>query len=152
LGNEVLRAHDGLEAFEIARTFQPDIVLMDLGMPILNGYDAARRIRQEPWGRELVLVATSGWGQEDDRRRTAEAGFDHHLIKPITMSALREVLNASPLSRAAKSLPLPDAARRDVVTSTGDSFSAPGRSADQPLPNKIIGSDYDLLLRHKLVP
>jgi PAS domain S-box-containing protein len=97
LGNDVRRAHDGLEACEIARSFQPEIVLMDLGMPILNGYDAARLIRQEPWGRELVLVATTGWGQDDDRRRTAEAGFDRHLIKPITMAALREVLNASQL-------------------------------------------------------
>jgi PAS domain S-box-containing protein len=131
LGNEVRRAQDGLEAFEIARNFQPDIVLMDLGMPILNGYDAARRIRQEPWGRELVLVATTGWGQDDDRRRTAEAGFDRHLIKPITMAALREVLDASPECRAATSLPLPDAAERDVVPSMGDNVSAPGRSADQ---------------------
>ena len=120
LGNEVRRAHDGLEAFEIARTFQPDIVLMDLGMPILNGYDAARRIRQEPWGRELALVATTGWGQDDDRRRTAEAGFDRHLVKPITIAALREVLDASSLSRAAKPLASPGVVNRDVVTSTGD--------------------------------
>jgi CheY-like chemotaxis protein len=102
MGNEVRHAHDGLEALEVARAFQPDVVLMDLGMPNLNGYDAACRMRQEPWGRELTLVATTGWGQDDDRRRTAEAGFDRHLVKPIAMAALREVLDASRPSRAPK--------------------------------------------------
>jgi PAS domain S-box-containing protein len=97
MGNEVQRARDGLEALEVARSFNPDIVLMDLGMPNLNGYEAARRIRQEPWGREMALVATSGWGQDEDRRRTAEAGFDRHLVKPIALDALREALEL-PLS------------------------------------------------------
>ena len=95
LGNEVRQARDGLEALSIAQSYQPDVVLMDLGMPNMNGYEAARRMRQEPWGRELALVATTGWGQDDDRRRTAEAGFDRHLVKPITTAALREVLDAS---------------------------------------------------------
>jgi CheY-like chemotaxis protein/two-component sensor histidine kinase len=117
LGNEVRRAHDGLEAFEIAQTFQPDIVLMDLGMPTLNGYGAARRIRQEPWGREMVLVATTGWGQDDDRRRTAEAGFDCHLVKPITMAALQELLDASPQLRADQAHPQPSAPWRAPVAS-----------------------------------
>ena len=71
---------------------------MDLGMPNLNGYDAARLMRKEPWGRELKLVATTGWGQDEDRRRTAEAGFDRHLVKPIEVAALREVLE-SPTKR-----------------------------------------------------
>jgi PAS domain S-box-containing protein len=100
MGNEVRSAHDGLEAIEVARTFQPDVVLMDLGMPRLNGFEAARRIRQEPWGRGLALVATTGWGQDGDRRRTAEAGFDCHLVKPIEIASLREVLGASLTSRA----------------------------------------------------
>jgi CheY-like chemotaxis protein len=94
LGNEVRRAQDGHEAVQVARTFQPEIVLMDLGMPKLNGYEAARRIRQEPWGHEIVLVATTGWGQDEDRRRTAEAGFDRHLVKPIEIASLREILSA----------------------------------------------------------
>jgi PAS domain S-box-containing protein len=94
MGNEVRQAHDGLEAIEVARTFQPEIVLMDLGMPNLNGYEAARRMRQEPWARDVALIATTGWGQDEDRRRTAEAGFDRHLVKPIEMASLREVLVA----------------------------------------------------------
>jgi PAS domain S-box-containing protein len=96
MGNEVRRAHNGLEALEVGRTFQPEIVLMDLGMPGLSGYEAACRMRQESWGRDLMLIATTGWGQEEDRRRTAEAGFDRHLIKPIGMAALQEALGASP--------------------------------------------------------
>ncbi len=94
LGNEVREARDGLEALEIASTFQPEIVLMDLGMPKLNGYEAAQSHAQEPWGRDLALVATTGWGQDDDRRRTSEAGFDRHLVKPVAIDALREVLDA----------------------------------------------------------
>jgi CheY-like chemotaxis protein len=97
LGNDVRQAHDGLEALEFGRSFRPDIVLMDLGMPKMNGFDAARRMRQEPWGRELSLVATTGWGQDDDRRRSAEAGFDHHLVKPVAVAALREILDTSPV-------------------------------------------------------
>jgi PAS domain S-box-containing protein len=94
MGGEVRQAHDGLEALEVGRAFGPDIVLMDLGMPNMNGFDAARRMREEPWGREVVLVATTGWGQDDDRRRSAEAGFDRHLVKPVAIAALREVLDA----------------------------------------------------------
>jgi CheY-like chemotaxis protein/two-component sensor histidine kinase len=100
MGHDVRRAQDGLEAIEICRTFQPHIVLMDLGMPRLDGLEAARRMRQEPWGKELALVAISGWGQDSDRQRTAEAGFDRHLVKPITIISLREVLEAPVLSRA----------------------------------------------------
>jgi CheY-like chemotaxis protein len=91
-GNDVRQAHDGLEAIEVAKSFRPEIVFMDLGMPNLNGFEAARRIRNEPWGQQLSLVATTGWGQEDDRRRTAAAGFDRHLVKPIEMASLRDVL------------------------------------------------------------
>jgi PAS domain S-box-containing protein len=105
MGNEVCRARDGLEAIELAQSFRPEIVLMDLGMPHLNGYEAARRMRQEPWGQELTLVATSGWGQDGDRRRTAEAGFDRHLVKPIDTAALREVLHSSTPRPTAPTLP-----------------------------------------------
>ncbi|HVT28737.1 MAG TPA: ATP-binding protein [Lacipirellulaceae bacterium] len=96
LGNEICRARDGLEAIAAAERFRPEIVLMDIGMPNLNGYEAAKRIRAEPWGEQMLLVATTGWGQEEDRRRSKDAGFDRHLVKPIEPEKLRELL-AAPL-------------------------------------------------------
>ena len=92
MGNEVRTAHDGLEAVEVAETFRPDVVLLDIGLPELNGYEVARRIREQPWGRDVVLVALTGWGQEEDRRRSQEAGFDHHLVKPVDLAALEKLL------------------------------------------------------------
>jgi CheY-like chemotaxis protein len=68
---------------------------MDVGMPKLNGYDAAKRIRAEPWGERMVLVAVTGWGQEEDRRRTAEAGFDGHLVKPVDFGAVVKLIAAT---------------------------------------------------------
>jgi PAS domain S-box-containing protein len=102
MGNDVRHARDGLEALEVARTFKPDVVLMDLGMPNLDGYEAARRIRQEPWGEAVLLIATTGWGQEEDRRRTAVAGFDRHLVKPVSMSAVQAALSSPAISQAGK--------------------------------------------------
>jgi CheY-like chemotaxis protein/two-component sensor histidine kinase len=93
-GNEVAEARDGLEAIDVAERFLPEVILMDLGMPNLNGYEAARRIRREPWGLGIVLIATTGWGQEEDRRRTKEAGFDYHLVKPIEPDELCKLLEA----------------------------------------------------------
>ena len=90
-GNEVRIANDGQEAVELVGTFQPDIAFLDIGMPKLNGYEAARRIR-ESQGKDLLLIAVSGWGQEDDRRRSKDAGFDHHLVKPIDFDALETLL------------------------------------------------------------
>ena len=91
-GHEVHTAHDGLAAVDAARTFRPRVVIMDVGMPRLNGYEAARIIRAEPWGKDIVLIALTGWGQEEDKRRTAEAGFDAHLIKPVDHVAFEELL------------------------------------------------------------
>src|SRR5262249_1937510 len=73
-GNDIRTAHDGIEALEAAKAFRPDLVLLDIGLPKLNGYEVARRIRQHPWGRDMVLVALTGWGQDEDRRRSQEAG------------------------------------------------------------------------------
>jgi CheY-like chemotaxis protein len=70
----------------------PDVGLLDLGMPNLNGFDTCRRIRELPWGRTAVIVAVTGWGSADDRRRTTEAGFDHHFVKPIEYTTLMRVL------------------------------------------------------------
>jgi CheY-like chemotaxis protein len=92
LGNEVRTAGDGVEAVEVAANFQPEIVLMDIGLPRLNGFDAARQIRDLPGGQAMVLVALTGWGQEGDRRRSREAGFDHHIVKPVDPVVLEELL------------------------------------------------------------
>ena len=91
-GNEVETALDGFEGIKRAETFRPDIVLLDIGMPKLNGYKTAQRIREQPWGRDMVLIAFTGWGQEEDRQRTREAGFDAHLVKPVDYTKLSELL------------------------------------------------------------
>lgn len=95
-GNEIRTAHDGLEAVTVAETFHPALVLLDIGLPKLNGYDVARRIRQQPWGRDVMLVALTGWGQDEDRRRSKEAGFNFHIVKPVELSALESLLADSP--------------------------------------------------------
>jgi signal transduction histidine kinase len=83
MGNEPRTAYDGIEAVAAAGEFQPDVVLLDIGLPRLNGYGAAQRIREQPWGKHMVLIALTGWGQEDDRKRSKEAGFDDHMVKPV---------------------------------------------------------------------
>ena len=93
-GYETRIAHDGLEAVQAAQSFRPDVVLVDIGLPKLNGFEAARMIRQQPWGKDMMLVALTGWGQEEDRRMSSEAGFDTHLVKPADPVALTELLAA----------------------------------------------------------
>jgi CheY-like chemotaxis protein len=92
LGNEVRTAYDGEAGIAAAEAFRPDVVLMDIGMPKLNGHEACRRIREQPWGKGMLLVALTGWGQDDDRRKTAAAGFDHHLVKPVDPQALNRFM------------------------------------------------------------
>jgi PAS domain S-box-containing protein len=92
-GNDVWTAHDGMEAVEGAERHRPEVILMDLGMPKLNGYDAARRIRAQPWGKCMIVVALTGWGQERDRAQSREAGFDGHLVKPVSLLELDVLLN-----------------------------------------------------------
>jgi PAS domain S-box-containing protein len=92
LGNEIRTAHNGEAGIAAAAAFRPDVILMDIGMPKLNGYEAARRVREQPWGRTVVLVALTGWGQEADRRKSADAGFDFHLVKPVDPAALKKLL------------------------------------------------------------
>ncbi len=94
MGHEVRTAHNGLVAVEVADGFQPEVILLDIGMPIMNGYDAARQIRRQPWSGKTVLVALTGWGQDDDKRRAEDAGFDHHFTKPVDYAALAQLLNA----------------------------------------------------------
>jgi len=91
-GSNVRVATDGEEAIAIARTFEPQIAFLDIGMPRLDGYDAARRIRGE-LGRRITLVALTGWGQDEDKRRAFEAGFDHHLTKPPEPDVLERLIS-----------------------------------------------------------
>lgn len=91
-GNEVHVAHNGNDAFGIAEAVVPDAIILDIGLPDLNGYDVCRRIREQPWGRDITLVALTGWGQHEDRQRSGTAGFDAHLVKPVDYAALVAVL------------------------------------------------------------
>jgi len=93
MGNEVHVAYDGLQALEMATALEPDVVLMDIGLPKLNGYDAARQMRGIAALRTTTLVALTGWGQGEDRRRSQEAGFDHHLVKPVGLDDLQAILD-----------------------------------------------------------
>ena len=96
LGHDVRTASDGLACLALCAEFQPDAALLDIGMPRLNGYDAARAIRSEPWGESLLLIAITGWGQEEDIQRGRAAGFDHHLVKPIEQARLASILGEAP--------------------------------------------------------
>ena len=92
LAAEVYLAHDGIEAVAAAEHHRPEIVLMDVGMPRLNGLDATRRIREQPWGRDMTIIALTGWGQDSDRLRSREAGCDGHLVKPVELSEMEQLL------------------------------------------------------------
>jgi PAS domain S-box-containing protein len=104
LGAEVRVAYDGPSAVEAVSEFAPEIALVDIGMPGMDGYETARRIRERPQGRELVLIALTGWGQEEDRRRTREVGFDRHLVKPVNDDVLQELLSTPCDAKAARML------------------------------------------------
>jgi CheY-like chemotaxis protein len=92
VGQDVACAHDGYEALDQFDRYRPHMVVLDIGLPGLNGYEVARRVRTLPGGDSVVLVALTGWGQDDDRRRTVEAGFDHHLVKPVEFDALKRLI------------------------------------------------------------
>jgi CheY-like chemotaxis protein len=104
MGNEVRTVHDGVQAVEEAAAFRPDMVLLDIGMPRLNGYDAARRIRAERWGKSIMVVAMTGWGQDEDKRRASEAGFDRHFTKPVDPSEIEQLIAGLRSGSSRKSL------------------------------------------------
>jgi PAS domain S-box-containing protein len=91
-GIETKTAFDGVEALDAAEDFRPDIMLLDIGLPLLNGYGVARKIRESPWGKAILLVALTGWGQQEDRRKSQEAGFNAHMVKPVDYEALMQLL------------------------------------------------------------
>ena len=92
LGNDTRTAYDGQEGVRISYEFRPAVVLLDIGLPKMNGYEACHCIREQPWGKDIVLVAVTGWGQENDRRRSQEAGFNFHIVKPVDLQALENML------------------------------------------------------------
>ena len=92
IGDEVTCVNDGVSALSAIQSFRPKVVLLDIGMPGMDGYEVARRARQMPEGKELALIALTGWGAREDRRRAKEAGFDHHLVKPVTLETLEALL------------------------------------------------------------
>jgi PAS domain S-box-containing protein len=98
-GNETHIAYDGLQAVGAAERFRPDVALLDVGLPKLNGLDVARRIREQPWGKDMILVALTGWGQDDDRHRSKAAGFDHHMVKPVDLGLLMKLLAETRVNR-----------------------------------------------------
>ena len=102
LGHDIRVAFDGPEAVLIASEFNPDLVLMDIGLPKLNGYDVAREMRSKPWGRTMTLVAVTGWGRDADRRQSQEAGFDQHLTKPVEPGVLEALLDSCSKGAAAE--------------------------------------------------
>jgi CheY-like chemotaxis protein len=91
-GYDTLVAYNGGEALEIGARERPSAFILDVGMPDMTGYEAARRIRQQAWGRSALLVAVTGWGQDDDKERAKAAGFDHHFTKPVNPEAVEQVL------------------------------------------------------------
>jgi len=94
MGHDALEAHDGHEAVDAARAYRPDVVLLDIGLPGMNGYDAARAIRRQGSG-AAKLVAVTGWGQQDDKRKSEEAGFDLHVTKPVEIATLESLLQSA---------------------------------------------------------
>jgi signal transduction histidine kinase/ActR/RegA family two-component response regulator len=98
-GHQVWKAANGAEAIELAAKWHPELALLDIGMPVLDGYEAARRMRSEDWGKRMMIVALSGWGQSSDVQRSRESGFDSHLVKPASFDALAQLLSRVPATR-----------------------------------------------------
>ena len=92
MGHSTRVVHDGIEAVDVAASFQPDIILLDIGMPRLDGFEACSRIRAQSANKNVVIVALSGWTQDEKRQRSQEAGFDFYLIKPVESAALQKLL------------------------------------------------------------
>lgn len=96
MGHDTRTAHDGESAVSTAETFLPEVVLLDIGLPKLNGYEVAQRIREKTWGQSMYLIAVTGWGQDEDRQRSSEVGLNLHMVKPVEPAALEKLLVALP--------------------------------------------------------
>ena len=93
MGHETRTAHDGESAVTSAESFLPEVVLLDIGLPKLNGYEVAQRIRESSWGKSMYLIAVTGWGQDEDRHRSSEVGLNAHMVKPVEPTALEKFLS-----------------------------------------------------------
>ncbi len=93
MGHTTRTAHDGLETLKVAEDFLPDVVLLDIGLPKLNGYEVCSRIRKQEWGQRMVLIALTGYGQDEDKLKSKEAGFNFHMVKPVDPAALGKLLD-----------------------------------------------------------
>jgi len=91
-GNQTRAAYDGLEAVQAAEQFRPHVILLDIGLPGISGHEACRRIRAQPWGKTMVIVALTGWGQEEDRQKSNDAGFNAHMVKPVDRGVINQLL------------------------------------------------------------
>lgn len=109
-GNKTYMAHDGVEAVEVIEKYRPEIVLLDIGLPKMDGHEVCRHVREQPWGKDIVMIALTGWGQEDDRRRSQEAGFNGHLVKPVDYDKLLALLES-----------LTNAERKSLISTTSRS-------------------------------
>lgn len=96
MGHDTRTAHDGESAVSTAETFLPEVVLLDIGLPKLNGYEVAQRIREKDWGHSIFLIAVTGWGQDEDHQRSSEVGLNLHMVKPVEPAALEKLLAALP--------------------------------------------------------
>ena len=134
LGHEAHVAHDGLEAISVAEQCRPDVILMDLGMPRMNGYDAACEIRARSWGGQVRLVAVTGWGQAANRQRTKAAGFDDHLVKPLSAETLLHALAGSDLRESRAGCPF------DGAASSDSELEPPGSLASGDIATELAGS------------
>ncbi|HYN10321.1 MAG TPA: response regulator [Vicinamibacterales bacterium] len=92
MGHEVRAAQNGLAAVDLAETFRPDLIVLDIGMPGLDGYEVCRRIRRHEWGQAIVIAALTGWARDEDKGRSQQAGFNHHLVKPVDPKALEDLI------------------------------------------------------------
>lgn len=91
-GHDIQTAHDGRDALAVAASFRADVILLDIGMPKMSGYEVVRRLRELPWGRTALLVALTGWGQDEDRLKTRQAGFDGRFVKPVAYETVAKLL------------------------------------------------------------
>jgi CheY-like chemotaxis protein len=94
-GNKCAMAHDGGSAIKLAEEFLPEVILLDIGLPEMDGYEVCEKIRQQPWGETVQIIAMTGWGQAEDRQRSKAAGINDHLVKPIEIAKLSRVMNGA---------------------------------------------------------